>query len=304
MRVVSLLPSATELLRAIGGQPLLVGRSHECDYPPAIAELPVLTAPRITATTSPAIDQQVRTALEEEHAASLYTIDTDLLQQLQPDVILTQDLCDVCSIDLDTVQHIAQTIQPQPQIVSFNPRTIDDMFDDMLRVGEAVGLADQARDAMIALRERYWVAREYVNAYVPGPEIAVLEWMDPLFIAGHWTPQLVHDAGGVHSLNEPGAKSRQISPEDLLQAMPQKLIICPCGYDLKAIKQELPAMRQQRWWPLIPAVQDAQVAIVDGSQMLSRPGPRLIDALYWLVGWINDRPELIPPDFPAEMLAA
>lgn len=299
MRVVSLLPSATELLCAVGGQSLLVGRSHECDHPASITHVPVLTGQLITASSSAAIDQQVREALGDKANASLYTLDADLLQSLRPDVILTQDLCDVCSIDLNTVRQVAATLDPQPAIVSLNPTSIDDVFDDMLRVGEAVGLAEQARHAMIELRERYWVAREYVNAYVPGPEVAVLEWMDPLFVAGHWTPQLVQDAGGVHSLNKPGAKSRQIAPEELLEAAPQRLVICPCGYDLAAIERELPALQNQRWWKLIPAVQDGHVALVDGNQMFARPGPRLVDALYWLVGWINDRPELIPPNFPA-----
>jgi iron complex transport system substrate-binding protein len=299
MRVVSLLPSATEVLCTIGGEEHLVGRSHECDYPPSIAHVPILTAQKTAATTSASIDQQVRSALTEPDA-SLYTLDTHALIALQPDVILTQDLCDVCSIDLRTVQRIAREMDPQPTVVNLNPRTIDDVFDDLLRVGEAVGLIEASRDAMIELRERYWSAREYVNAYTPGPEVAVLEWMDPLFIAGHWTPQLVQDAGGVHSLNAPGQHSRQIEPEQLLEVMPERLVICPCGYDLAAIRRELPALQAQRWWKLLPAVQDQQVVLVDGNQMFSRPGPRLVDALYWLVGWLNDRPELIPDHFPVE----
>lgn len=303
MRVVSLLPSATELLAAIGGEHLLVGRSHECDWPPTLADRPVLTGQRTTASTSAEIDRQVREALQsksEDAGAdqSLYHLDADLLRDLKPDVILTQDLCEVCSIDLNTVRGIAATMKPEPVIVSLNPKSLDDLFDDLLQVGEAVGMPDEAHETMLALRERMWVAREHANAYVEGPEIAFLEWMDPLFIGGHWTPQLIEYAGGRHSLNAPGSKSRQISAEELLALMPDRVVICPCGYDIKQTVRELNTLTEQRWWKLLPAVQDDQVVIVDGNQMFNRPGPRLIDALEWLSGWINDRPELIPLDFP------
>ena len=320
MRVVSLLPSATELLAAIGGEHLLVGRSHECDWPPSLADRPVLTGQRTTAatgaTTSAEIDRQVRAALrdrpENDRAdqpddtgadRSLYRLDADLLRELKPDVILTQDLCEVCSIDLNTVCRIGATMSPQPVIVSLNPKRLDDLFDDLLRVGEAVGMPDAAHETMLALRERMWLAREHANAYVEGPEIAFLEWMDPLFIGGHWTPQLIEYAGGRHSLNAPGSKSRQISAEELLALMPDRVVICPCGYDLKQTRSELNTLTEQRWWKLLPAVQDDQVVIVDGNQMFNRPGPRLIDALEWLSGWVNDRPELIPIGFPVRSVA-
>lgn len=303
MRVVSLLPSATEVLCAVGGESLLVGRSHECDYPPSVTSLPVLTSQRVTASSSAAIDQQVRETRSEESSQSLYTLDTALLHQLQPDVILTQDLCDVCSIDLQQVQQVAATLDPKPRVVSLNPGSVDDVFDDMLRVGEAVDQAEQARSAMIALRERYWCAREYVNAYVDGPEVAVLEWLDPLFVAGHWMPQLVQQAGGRHSLNGPGESSKRIDPPQLLAAGPERLVLCPCGYDLAATCRELPFLQSQPWWQALPAVNSGQVMIVDGTQMFARPGPRLVDALYWLVGWLNDRPELVPPGFPAQALS-
>lgn len=306
MRVISLLPSATELLCAIGGEELLVGRSHECDYPNSITDRPILTGQKTHATSSAAIDAEVRAALESDAGQdrSLYTLDADLIRDLKPDVILTQDLCDVCSIDLNTVRGLAQTLDPSPTIVSLNPCMIDDIFDDMLRVGKAVGRTSQARDAMIALRERYWSIREYVNAYVAGPEVEFLEWMEPLFIGGHWTPQLIEQAGGRHSLNTPGEKSRQIQPEELIAVMPDRLVICPCGYDLVQIERELPALTEKSWWKLLPAVQDGNVVMVDGNQMFNRPGPRLVDALSWLVGWINDRPEVIPEAFPVKAVRA
>lgn len=303
MRVVSLLPSATELLAAIpGGTALLVGRSHECDFPPEVADRPVLTSSRINHGSSAEIDQQVREAFGSGNSRSLYRLNEELLESLRPDVILTQDLCDVCSIDLATVRQVACRLSAEPAIVSLNPTTVEDVFDDILRVGDAVGLGPVAQHAMVTLRERYWSARDFVNPYLPGPEVAFLEWIDPIFVAGHWTPQLIEHAGGRHSLNPAGAKSKQVSCDELVASMPEWLIICPCGLDLPMIRSEMQALTGTRWWPMLPAVMEGHVALVDGVQMFNRPGPRLVDALCWLVGWINDRPELVPEGFPASDL--
>lgn len=297
---------------------MLVGRSHECDFPPrlangvAIETIPALTSQRTHATSSADIDRQVREAMQAKAgegaingggvAASLYELDEASLRELKPDVILTQDLCDVCSIELHTVRRIAASISPphiaQPRIVSLNPHALEDVFDDVLRVGEAVGQRAAAQETVVAMRERYWSARDFVNPYIEGPEVAFLEWMDPLFCGGHWTPQLIETAGGRHTLNKAGAKSRRISPEELLEVMPQRLIICPCGYTIEQTQREMSTLVSQRWWRMLPAVQDGQVVIVDGSAMFNRPGPRLIDAYCWLVAWLNDRPEVLPQDFP------
>lgn len=307
-RVVSLLPSATEVLcRIDGGRELLVGRSHECNFPGGLEELPVLTGQRTHATSSVEIDAEVRAVLapgaDGEPAAgaqSLYTLDADLLRELRPDVILTQDLCEVCSIDLDTVRGVARTMDPAPEIVSLDPKSFEDVLDDVLRVGEATGLAAAAHRAMIELRGDWWTAVDYVNPYLDGPEVAFLEWMKPIFVGGHWTPQMIRAAGGRHSLNEPGAKSRTVEPEDLIASMPDRLIICPCGFTIEQTRADLAAVTGERWWPMLPAVQDGNVVIVDGDAMFNRPGPRLVDAFRWLVGWLNDRPELIPDGFPVE----
>lgn len=309
-RVVSLLPSATELLCEIGGEPLLVGRSHECDVPSTIADRPVLTAARTTAGSSAEIDAEVRAVLEAEPeegaSASLYHLDATTLADLRPEVILTQDLCEVCSIDLATVRGVASRLDPSPEIVSLDPATVWDVLDDLLRVGRAVDLEAEAEAAMVKLREAYWTAVDFVNPYVPGPEVLFLEWMDPPFVGGHWTPGLIEHAGGRHSLNEAGAKSRQVTPEDVVAAQPDRVVICPCGYDLDAIRRELPTLVERDWWKALPAVADGDpdaVMLVDGNRMFNRPGPRLVDAFRWLVGWLNDRPEVTPPGFPAIRLA-
>ena len=297
MRVVSLLPSATELLCAVGAESMLVGRSHECDFPADIADRPVLTKQRTTAVASRDIDTQVRESLDTGN--SLYELDTDLLRDLEPDVILTQDLCDVCSIDLESVRAVASTLKQKPRIVSLDPKTIFDVFDDLLTVARAVEREDDGEQAMVALRARYWEAIDYVNPYAVQPEVAFLEWADPPFAGGHWTPGLIEAAGGVHSLNEEGKPSREVSPEELIESMPLRVIVCPCGFDLERTEQELDVLRETTWWKLLPAVQEGNVALVDGNAMFNRPGPRLVEAFRWLVAWIQDRPEVLPEDFPA-----
>ena len=296
MRVVSLLPSATETLCHIGGEGLLVGRSHECDHPNGLAELPVLTAQRTHGTTSLEIDQEVRDTLDSQN--SLYILDVELLEELQPDVILTQDLCDVCSIDLDTVRAAAAGFAKTPRIVNLDPKTIFDVFDDLLKVGEAVDLKSRSEDAMVALRARYWEAVDFVNPYASQEEILFLEWADPAFVGGHWTPGLIEAAGGRHSLNPEGKPSRQVAPEDLVEVLPDRVIVCPCGFDLERATAELEVLERTTWWSLLPAVQEEKVAFVDGSAMFNRPGPRLVDAFRWLVAWLQDRPEVLPDDFP------
>ena len=297
VRVISLVPSATELLCAVGGEDTLVGRSHECDWPPSITDRPSLTRARTGLGTPAEIDSEVADAMTRNE--SLYELDADLIRQLQPDVILTQDLCDVCSIDLDSVRSLAASMPNTPEIVSLNPGCMEDVFDDLLRVGSATDLEAAARTALAQFRERWWHAQDYVNAYIDGPQVAVIEWTDPLYVAGHWTPDLVLAAGGRHDLNQSGAVSRRIEPEDLLEVMPERLVICPCGRTLEETARDAQAMKETSWWPLLPAVQDSQVMIVDGNAMFSRPGPRLINAMEWLTSWFQQRTALHPRDFPA-----
>jgi len=292
------------MLCALGGEDLLVGRSHECDWPPRITDRPVLTGQRTKSIheggDSAFIDAEVRAALAT--GASLYTLDEALLRSLRPDVILTQKLCDVCSIDLPTVERVAATIGAEggaaPRVVVLDPHSIEEVFDDLLTVGDAVGRASEASETMVALRDRYWSAVDFVNPFIEGPEIAFLEWIEPLFVGGHWTPQLITAAGGRHSLNPAGAKSRQIIPEELVESQPDRVIVCPCGLDLASVKREFTRLTGSTWWGALPAVADGNVVLVDGNQMFNRPGPRLVDAFCWLVGWINNRPEVVPSDFP------
>jgi ABC-type Fe3+-hydroxamate transport system substrate-binding protein len=316
MRVVSLLPSGTEILCEIGGGSLLVGRSHECDFPAmTVKDVPVLTAARTRFESSAQVDRDVRAAMGSN--ASLYSLDAARLAELCPDVIITQDLCEVCSIDLETVRRVAAGMANPPRIVSLNPHTFEDVLDDHLRVGEAVGLVREAEEAVVRLRGRMYAAMDYVPNFAASVVTVFLEWTDPLFVGGHWTPQLIERAGGAHPLNpttaveDAGAaagpigqslrkagKSIRVPWEAVAAVRPEVVIVSPCGLGLEQAVAEAQKLGEQAWWRELEAVKRGRVAVVDGNQMFSRPGPRLVDGFEFLVGILNDRPEVVPTDFP------
>jgi ABC-type Fe3+-hydroxamate transport system substrate-binding protein len=347
MRVVSLLPSATELFLAInrlddrsrdGGvssaAAALVGRSHECDWPPpseypALARLPVLTAARTTFESSAQIDHDVR-----EHLAkgeSLYRLDTSLLASLRPDLIITQDLCEVCSIDLESVRLATAAMSPRPAVLSLNPHTVEDVFDDLLRIGAATGMESLATRAYVEMRERMYRATEIVPGFADRPVTVFLDWTDPLFVGGHWTPQLIERAGGDHPLNptslaegsDGGAadgpigqtlrragKSIRAEPGAVAAARPAFLFIAPCGLPLEQAVRETDALAGQDWFEGLPAVRTARtrasgssaqeggVWCIDGAQMFNRPGPRLVEAQEFLAAVLQGREDIMPPGFP------
>lgn len=336
MRIVSLLPSATELLLAITGRVdhprvQLVGRSHECDWPEdptaGLASLPALTGAKTAFENSAQIDAEVRACLEA--GESLYQLDTDRLATLKPDVILTQDLCAVCSIDLNTVRQVAAGMSPRPEVLSLNPDTVEGVLDDLLRIGGAIGLEREAMECLVSLRERMYRAADVVPAFGERPIVGFLEWIEPLFVGGHWTPQLIERAGADHPLNptvaapDAGAgdgpigqtlrragKSVTVTGEVLAAVRPTFLFVAPCGLNLETCECELQRLVGQEWFESLPAVRMARaggtakghhggVWCIDGNQMFNRPGPRLFEAFEFLAGTINGRPEILPPGFPA-----
>ncbi len=321
MRVISLLPSATETLTAILGFPApesfsdlppvhLVGRSHECDHPHDVLALPALTTqttdyPSLGAQST---DQAVRQSVQAGNP--LYTLDADGIRALRPDLILTQDLCSVCSIDLHAVRTLATSLEPTPTVLSFNPTTVEGVLDDILTLGRAIHREPAAQALVRHLRNRFFLAADLVVPFADGPRLAVLDWPDPLFIAGHWTPALVERAGASHPLNPtpthahtnttslPAPPSRRITPEELKAANLDALILCPCGLTLAQTRAEADRLLQRDWFRALPAVQRGHVALVDGNQMFNRPSPRLVDAFEWLAAWVNNHEDRMPPDFP------
>lgn len=318
-RIVSLHPAATEMLALIGAEPLLVGRSHECDYPPAVVSRPVLTRPAVPLNPADPADIDRRARAAAATRQPLTALDTGLLTQLRPDVILTQDLCGVCALDQQTLRGVIDSIPGHPNLVTLTAHTVEGVLDDLITVGRAADREAAAIDAAVGLRERLFRAAEFVNPYADGPAIGFLEWTDPLFIAGHWTVQLIERAGGRHPLNptvaKPGSgaaagpqraeavagRSITVTPDVFAAARPEYLVICPCGLDLHHAQLAARSLAEQPWFAELPAVRAGRVAIVDGNQMFNRPGPRLIDAFEWLVGWLHGRAELIPPGFPWSM---
>jgi iron complex transport system substrate-binding protein len=329
MRVASLHPYATELLdlldssRGAGGKPggcapaggLLVGCTHLCDQPAGRPPLPVLTRPEAPRQ----LDQQVREPGSPGLLVpGLYTLDIPLLVAVHPDLVL------VCQTEgfpgEEAVRAATDQMSPPPAILALSPHTVEDVFEDLLRIGHAAGREAEARSAAVLLRERFFNAADYVASFAAEPTVAFLEWTDPLRIGGHWVPQLIERAGGVHPLNptvavaDAGAAAGPMQalrragrpalvPHQALVALdPDRLILCPRGMPLAEARPMTGALSRQEWWGGLRAVRGGQVALVDGAQMFHRPGPRLVDAFQWLVGWLNDRPELIPRGFPWQLL--
>ncbi|KAI8821660.1 uncharacterized protein EV422DRAFT_614898 [Fimicolochytrium jonesii] len=307
MRVVSVLPSATEMLCLIGGEKLLVGRSHEDNYPISITDRPILTGQKTTFTTSADVDRQVSEALAQ--GQSLYTLDTTLLEKLQPQVILTQDLCNVCAIDLVTVQRVAQKMNPSPEVVTLNPMSLQDILHNIAEVGRAVNMEAEAAETIKNLEKRIAEAKTRGAALLEASggrrkRVAFLEWTDPIYPGGHWTPQLIEMAGASHPIapatSEEGAgPSVRTRAQAVIDSKPEIIIICPCGLNLEDAKREARLAMKLDWWKDATAHCE-KIAVVDGDAMFNRPGPRLVDALEWLVGFIHDKPEYIPQGFPWE----
>jgi len=317
MRVASVLPSATEILCFIGGESLLVGRSHEDNFPPQITHLPVLTGQTTAFTTAGEVDRVVSESIGK--GESLYTLEVDVIKSLAPEVILTQDICSVCAIDLQTVERLAARMSPQPKVVSLNPLNLDDVLANVLELGEAVGMVDEARAAHASLVRRIenvdrlveqlqQQQQQHAGSTGRRPRVAFIEWSDPLYVGGHWTPQLIERAGGEHTLNaggESGAgKSFPVHFSKVTEMDPDLVILAPCGLTLEMTRREHDILAKADWWQALRAVQTGRVVIVDGDAMFNRPGPRLVEALEWLYSAINEEPEAAPPGFPCEWMPA
>ena len=274
MRIVSLLPSLTELVCALGRGDELVGVTHECDYPPGVEFLPHLTRSRISAgASSAAIDRAV-----VEQGGSLYDLDALTLADLRPDLILTQEQCDVCAVNEATVRRAALSLPHPPRVESVNPTDLAGVYAMFREIGT---LLDASREAD-ALRQSFEDLAEGIVARVGGrrrPSVLLLEWIDPPFSSGHWNPELVQLAGGIEALARSGEKSRRIGWDEVVEADPEVIIISACGFTIERTESELPALLQRPEWRSLAAVRFGRVALTDGSAYFSRPGPRLKESL-------------------------
>lgn len=275
VRVVSLLPATTELVAAMGAADRLVGRSHECDHPPGVTDLPVVSRPRREPVgTSAEVHRGVVDLLRE--VLSIYRVDEQALRVADPDVVITQDLCRVCAVDESAVAAAVHEHLDHPaEVVTCSPLTLDDVLADVTRIGDAIGLPTSAA----RLREELADAFDRLRHTAPAehPRVAVLEWADPLMGAGNWAPELVELAGGVPVLATHGGHTPFASPEELAAADPDVVVVAPCGYDLARAQQEGPLLEAVPGWADLRAVRGGRVAFLDGSAYLNRPGPRLVD---------------------------
>ena len=288
VRVVSLLASATEMIAELGFLDWLVGRSHECDYPPEVRVLPVVSRVQIDVDTDSAgIDAQIRqlaqTGVGPEDAAlralSIYAIDVAQLQALRPDVIFTQTQCEVCAVsERDVRRAVEQLTGLQPRVVSLTPHRLSDVWEDVLRVGEALGRRERAEVLVEGYRRRLSHLSELTAGFGARPRVTVLEWLDPLMAAGNWTPELVAYAGGENVFGEIGQHSPWLSWDELRAADTDVLVLSPCGFTLERTMVDVAILRAHPLWRSLRAVRNGHVYAIDGNAYLNRSGPRLVES--------------------------
>ena len=300
-RVLSLLSSTTEVVYALGCEDQLVGRSHECDYPPEVMTLPICTKPKFNVDgSSIEVDGQVKSILQ--NALSVYYINEDLLKELKPDIILTQSQCEVCAVSEKDVKGVVKNITGiNPDIISVEPNSVKDIFKDIKIIAEALNVVDKGADLIDFMKNRI---RTLKKSYDVNSEltVAAIEWIDPLMAAGNWVPELIEMAGGINLFGEAGKHSPWMEYKDLIEKDPDNIIIMPCGYNIQKSIIEIDSLIKQKGWKEINAVQNDKVYITDGNQYFNRPGPRIIESLEILIeifhndktdfkhidsGWIN-----------------
>lgn len=279
-RIVSLIASATEIVAALGLEDQLVGRSHECDYPPSVSQLPKCSEPRIDVNgTSREIDERVKAVLRDTEAVSVYRVFTEELERLAPTVILTQTQCEVCAVSLKDVEAaVCDLVSSQPKIVALEPMALEDVWRDIRAVANAVDVREQA-DALVAdCQKRLAEISEKVRQLSSRPRIACLEWTDPLMAAGNWVPELVEISGGHNLFGQAGLHSPWMTWEELQESDPDVIAIMPCGFDIPRTFSELKPLTDQKGWADLSAVQNDRVFVTDGNQYFNRPGPRLVES--------------------------
>ena len=299
MRIVSLIASATEIVAALGAREHLVGRSHECDVPESVETLPALTRARFdTGMSSKCIDTSVKNLVNS--GLSVYDIDQDTLKALSPNVIVTQDQCEVCAASLDDVEAaVCEWVGQNVRIVSLHPDTVSDIMSDIGKVGEAIGRKSEADALVASLTSRLGLVSENSRrAEQTRPTVFILEWIDPLMGAGHWIPELVESADGRNLVTRAGAPSPYVTWANIEDADPDFIIVAPCGFDLERTEKEMSAIKDCPEWQGLRAVQTNKVAIMDGNRFVNRPSPSVVESTAMIRDIIHiGRPELGPPEW-------
>ncbi|MEZ5530358.1 MAG: cobalamin-binding protein [Porticoccaceae bacterium] len=299
MRIVSLLPSATEIICGLGLRDSLVGVTHECDYPADVLGLPVVTTSRIPkGLDSAEIDALVNGQLETDSA--LYSLKTDVLNQLAPDLIVTQALCDVCAVSADEVNAVSCQLPGDVRVINLEPSCLDDVLDTVLLVGESAGCSATAQQYHAGLKRRVEAVAERSAAIAreSRPRVAILEWIEPLFDGGHWYPELIELAGGIPCFGHRHSPSRRRSWQELVDAAPEVVLVSLCGFDLSRTALDIPLLTKCPEYGMLPAAQAGRVYAVDGNSYFSRPGPRLVDSLEILAHLLHPQRHPLPAGLP------
>jgi len=297
LRIVSLLPSATEIVCSLGLRDQLVGVTHECDYPVGVEGLPKVTRTLIPHDASSGeIDALVRERLKTERA--LYSLDMPVLESLRPDLIVTQALCDVCAVAEKEVQSAARSLPGQPRVINLEPTCFADVLDCIKQVGDAAGCEDRAVRCIAELQARIDAVATRSQAISNRPSVMLLEWIDPPFCAGHWSPELVALAGGREAIGVAGERSVTTSWEAIVAADPEMLMIACCGFNVARTMDDLPILRSYPGWESMSCVKSGRVYVVDGSAYFSRPGPRLVDSLEILAHALHSGVHALPDGLP------
>jgi iron complex transport system substrate-binding protein len=296
MRIVSLLPSATEIVCTLGLEDQLVGVTHECDYPPPVLQLPKVTHTLIPKeATSGQIDRLVREQLKTTQA--LYTLNLPLLKELRPDLIVTQSLCDVCAVAQNDVQAAIGQLPGHPRVINLEPQSLSDVFAAMRQVALAAGVSAEGAVQSLTARVEAIATR---SATLPHrPRVALLEWLDPPFSCGHWSPQLVRLAGGIEGLGQEGCPSRTVRWDEVMTWQPEVVFVACCGLNAERTLQDLSLVQSIPGWQDLPAVRAGRVYVTDGSQYFSRPGPRLVDSLEIIAHALHPAVHPLPTGLPA-----
>ena len=277
-RIISLLPSATEIVAALGFADHLVGRSHECDFQPGVKKLPICSSTKIPARgTSDEIDQRVKEIVAE--GLSVYRVDVDRLRELQPDLILTQTQCAVCAVTpRDLEQALCSWTGVQPAMVSLEPNNLEDVWNDIRRVGEALGVRSRAEELIGSLTKRLAAIRDRSSAAASRPTVAAIEWLGPLMAGGNWMPELIEIAGGRSLFAQPGEHSPWLDWASLIEADPEVILLLPCGFKIAQTIRDLNLLTENPAWANLRAVKQGRVYLIDGHHFFNRPGPRLVES--------------------------
>jgi iron complex transport system substrate-binding protein len=278
LRVASLLPSATEIACALGAREMLVGRSHECDHPPEARELPVLTRSRIAAGSSSAIDRDVRRLLAE--ALALYEIDLEALERTRPDLVMTQDLCQVCAVSFDDVCRAAESVLGAGvEIVSLRPQRLAEIFEDVRRVARAIGRARAGDELAFTLERRMTELGESVRSAAARLTVLSIEWLSPVMIGGLWMPELIDLGGGIALVTRAGEPAPTLGPGELRELDPDVVLVKPCGFGLEQTLAERRLVAEALPWASWRAAREGRVFVADGNAYFNRSGPRIVESL-------------------------